>query len=330
MITDQPDMVEEVEILGSLGDGDRQMLRWTTQLSLQQSEFQGKVKDYNKANFEGIRNKLKLVDWDRIMSEEIEQSWTNFKNILEETVNIYFPDRKSISNIYKKKPWMTTKAVKSVRRKHNLFRRYKDINNPKYVDVAREARAETKRAKNFEKKLAENIKKDTKSFYAYVRNNNNIIPSIGPIVDEAGELKTDPSNVAEKLSNYFSSVFTKEDTTNLPQTTNHSDGRRPEIVDNIIITEETVKSKLSKLRADKATGVDDIFPGLLVEISDQISNPLTKFFQQMLQTGEVPTDFKLANVTSIYKKGTRSQPCNYRLISLTSQICRLLEYIIRD
>jgi len=70
--------------------------------------------------------------------------------------------------------------------------------------------------KTLRKKLAENIKEDTKSFYAYVRSNNNIKPSTGPIVDEAGTLKTDPSDVAEELNNYFSSVFTKEDTTNLP------------------------------------------------------------------------------------------------------------------
>jgi len=55
--------------------------------------------------------------------------------------------------------------------------------------------------KNFEKKLAENIKEDTKSFYAYIRSNNNIKPSTGPIVEEAGTLKADPSDVAEELNN---------------------------------------------------------------------------------------------------------------------------------
>jgi len=158
-----------VDILGSLDNSDHQMLRWTTQLSLQQSELKGKVKNYNKANFEGIRNKLKVVDWDHIISEEIEQSWTKFKSILEESVDMFVPDRRTNSNRYKKKPWMTSKAVKSVRRKHNLFRKYKDIFNPKYVNAAKEARAETKRAKkNFEKKLADNIKEDTKSFYMHM------------------------------------------------------------------------------------------------------------------------------------------------------------------
>jgi len=309
-----------VDILGSLDNSDHQMLRWNTQLSLQQNE----IKVNKKANFEGIRNKLKLVDWDHIISEEIEQTWTKFKSILEESVDMFVPDRRTNSNRYKKKPWMTSKAVKSVRRKHNLFRKYKDIFNSKYVNAAKEARAETKRAKkNFEKKLAENIKEDTKLYYAYVRSNNNIKPSTGPIVDEAGTLKTDPSDVAEELNNYFSSVFTKEDTTNLPPTAQHANGKINAILNNIRITEQIVKAKLSKLRADKATGVDDISPKLLVEITNEISNPLTIFFQKMLQTGEVPEDFKLANVTPIYKKGFRSQPCNYRPISLTSQICRI-------
>jgi len=134
-------------------------------------------------------------------------------------------------------------------------------------------------------------------------------------------------------------VFTKEDTTNLPPTAQRSNDKIHAILNtdkihailnNITIKEQIVKAKLSKLRADKATGVDDSSPKLLVEITNEISNPLTIFFQKMLQTGKVPEDFKLANVTPIYKKGFRSQPCNYRPISLTSQICRIFESILLD
>ncbi|KAI0241542.1 hypothetical protein LSAT2_023838, partial [Lamellibrachia satsuma] len=47
--------------------------------------------------------------------------------------------------------------------------------------------------------------------------------------------------------------------------------------------------------------------------------------------GEVPVDWKSANVTPIYKKkGTKSQTSNYRPVSLTSQVSKVMEAIIRD
>ena len=53
-------------------------------------------------------------------------------------------------------------------------------------------------------------------------------------------------------------------------------------------------------------------------------------FDQSLHAGELPTDWKNANVTPIHKKGSRSQASNYRPISLTSQVVKVLESIIRD
>ena len=49
-----------------------------------------------------------------------------------------------------------------------------------------------------------------------------------------------------------------------------------------------------------------------------------------LQLKQVPSDWKYANVTPIFKKGDKSDPGNYRPISLTSQICKVLESIICD
>jgi len=44
----------------------------------------------------------------------------------------------------------------------------------------------------------------------------------------------------------------------------------------------------------------------------------------------VPDDWKCANVTPVFKKGNRNLAENYRPVSLTSQISRLFEKIIRD
>ena len=57
-------------------------------------------------------------------------------------------------------------------------------------------------------------------------------------------------------------------------------------------------------------------------------NVLSFTFQQSINTGEVPPDWKHANVVAIFKKGSRSEAANYRPVSLTSVPCKLLKHII--
>ena len=53
-------------------------------------------------------------------------------------------------------------------------------------------------------------------------------------------------------------------------------------------------------------------------------------FNKTLHEGVVPNDWKEANIVAIFKKGTRSDPGNYRPVSLTSIVCKVLESLIRD
>ncbi|KAK4819815.1 hypothetical protein QYF61_011834 [Mycteria americana] len=53
-------------------------------------------------------------------------------------------------------------------------------------------------------------------------------------------------------------------------------------------------------------------------------------YQQTSLTGEVPVDWRLANVTPIYKKGQKEDPGNYRPVSLTSVMGKVMEQIIRS
>ena len=62
----------------------------------------------------------------------------------------------------------------------------------------------------------------------------------------------------------------------------------------------------------------------------EISEPLCLIFNRSLQDSSVPVDWKIANVTSIFKKGSKLTAGNYRPVSLTSQVWKIMEYCLKD
>ena len=53
-------------------------------------------------------------------------------------------------------------------------------------------------------------------------------------------------------------------------------------------------------------------------------------FELSYNSGKVPSEWKCANVTPIFKKGSKASPNNYRPVSLTSVVCKVMESIIKD
>ena len=73
---------------------------------------------------------------------------------------------------------------------------------------------------------------------------------------------------------------------------------------------------LQNLNPHKASGPGNIPSRLLKETAAEIAPALTLLFQSSLQQGEVPEDWKLANVTHLFKKGDKNNASNYMPISL--------------
>ncbi|KFO80749.1 RNA-directed DNA polymerase from mobile element jockey, partial [Cuculus canorus] len=95
-----------------------------------------------------------------------------------------------------------------------------------------------------------------------------------------------------------------------------------------MIQEEAVRDLLAQLDTHKSMGPDGIHPRVLKDLADVLSKPLSIIFQWSWLTGEVPLDWRLANVVPIYKKGCREDLGNYRPVSLTSVLGKVMEQVI--
>ena len=132
---------------------------------------------------------------------------------------------------------------------------------------------------------------------------------------------------------HFSSVLTRKDTSSLPVPETKFNGSEGERLGQLVVTPEVVASKINNMKENKSPGVDGISPKILKETVEEISTPLAHVFNMSLQEGNqgiVPLEWKEANIIPLFKTGSRNKSVNYRPVSLTSVICKLLETMIRD
>ena len=133
---------------------------------------------------------------------------------------------------------------------------------------------------------------------------------------------------ADILNQYFSSVFIHEDkTSTIPTLDDRNDSN---FIPEIDISVEMILRKLLHLDISKSMGPDNLHPYVLREVAKEISFPLSIIYNRSLQSGILPNDWCKANVTAIFKKGNRADACNYRPISLTCVLCKIMESILKD
>ncbi|XP_070560222.1 uncharacterized protein [Ptychodera flava] len=109
--------------------------------------------------------------------------------------------------------------------------------------------------------------------------------------------------MVDVLNTFFVSVFTNEDTSHMPESIIMFNGEDQDRLVKINVTEDDVAKKLSQLHPSKAPGPDKVSPRILITVAQQITKPLTLLFNHSLSTGEVPNDWRRANVTPVFKKG---------------------------
>ena len=169
-------------------------------------------------------------------------------------------------------------------------------------------------------------KNNPKAFWNYVRTKTVHRASIGTLKynDIIAENELDKANM---LNSYCAQVFTNEELTILPTVEELPD---ISLITEIIITPEAVLQKLDGLNVNKSTGPDGLHPRILKELAPVIAVPICNIMNKCFEQGRIPEDWKQANVTCIFKKGNKSDPGNYRPISLTNILCKITESFVKD
>ena len=149
---------------------------------------------------------------------------------------------------------------------------------------------------------------------------------ISDLKDENGDMRSNDVDKAKILNNFFASVFTKEGVSVIKDLT----PKTSDLLQELNVDADKVKKLLLGLSPAKSCRPDKCHPRMLKETADILSEPIHQLFTKSLQSGKLPRLWKEAKVTCIFKKGDKSNPGNYRPVSLTSVLCKTLEKVVRE
>jgi hypothetical protein len=131
--------------------------------------------------------------------------------------------------------------------------------------------------------------------------------------------------------NMFNSFFSKQFSGQSNYNTQIDfDRNHPSDCNELWFEERDVFLILKNLDPSKAAGPDNIEGTVLKNCRFSISKPLSLMFNSCFQEGNIPAEWKDANVVPIHKKNSKNDVKNYRPISLTCLVMKVFEKLVRD
>jgi len=261
--------------------------------------------------------------------DNVEQMWNTFSAAFRDSINKNVPTKTFNKRKADQPRWLNKHAEKLLAKQRKTYNKHKSTGDPFYLKRYKQERRENKRAFRkmkrdyFLKRICQPMEKgDTKPFFRHLRhvNGNTRCDQIS-LTHPDGTTTDDHMRCAETLNHYFQQQFCESENINnlLPL---HVPERK------LKIAPDGIENLILKLKNNKSPGPDLIRKCELLIDPALSSRCLTQIFQVSIDSGKLPTAWKLANVTPVFKKGKRDQPCNYRPISLTSIPCKMLEHIV--
>ena len=148
-----------------------------------------------------------------------------------------------------------------------------------------------------------------------------------------GNEETNPSTLSDSLNNFFVTIARKIEAKLVHTDKHYSDYLTTPIDNNFILapaSPKEIEDVIRTLNLGKALGSNSIPTKLPKQFSKAISIPLYKIINLSFEKGILPDSLKLASVISVLKKGNSFKCNNWRLISLISNISKVMEKLIHQ
>ena len=195
--------------------------------------------------------------------------------------------------------------------------------------VALEIRDYLNRQLSQEEQRAVNIiRENPKFFWSFANSKRKTKSRIPPLRKEDGSLTDDPKEKAELLQTQYTSVFSDPSKVTVRDCIDHLP--EPNIfLSDLDFTPECLESALAELDPYCGSPPGDIPACILHRCRAGLVRPLWILWNKSYMQGRIPSCLKTQYITPIFKKGTRTEASNYRPVSLTSNITKSFERVVR-
>lgn len=296
------------------------------------------VKDYKNVDQNKLKQDLSQVPWDIVsIFDDVDDSLWAWEELFNGVINEHVQTRK-VKVRSKNEPWMTGKIRKLLNNRYKLFKNANGTpkGSPEWKLYKQSRNGCTNAIKAAKAKYWRNEfdkSNNSKSFWKTVKkfNGDTNKCTIGPLADNK-RIITDDKEKAELMNSFFANVGKKlaldigEDHT----TASHKQIYKvtPTLSDVKLDFELFEKSFTKAVNIGKACGLDMITAEDLKINESASTTGLFQVLKQSVQTGKFPTNWKIARVSCVFKKGSKRDCSNYRPVSLLSIPSKVVEKFI--
>ena len=296
--------------------------------------FERQIWSYDRGDYDLLRDRAALSNWDSFKDADIDTYARNVTNHIKEISKQCIPN-KTIRVRPLEPPWITSSIKKQIRKRKRLYRRAKTTNNPDIWNKFRRQRNKTislirLSKQNHIDKLKAKLKSEnltSKDWWSTLKYfiSSEKVSNIPPLKSN-NNIIFDATEKANLLNDFFTAqTVINDQNVGVPDVTDRNVISELSIV---VLTADEVKSVLKSLPVGKASGPDGITNRVLKELADQMAMPLSLLFNQSIEDGKIPTDWKEAYVSPVPKGGDLSLSSNYRPIFLLSNLDKIFERAI--